>query len=545
VAGAPIRNSSGDVTGRTNNSYRGKTANPFDPIPGFIGTSPSPLPAFLEDMELAKASGKKIVFALTLTNPMVLEDIEPYVDAILVDFESQKSAVLDMIVGETKNGAPGSDPVPVRPQGLLPMQMPKDMQTVEAQYEDVPRDMTSYIDSEGKIWDFGFGLSYNDGRGYNDGLSYDGQALPIPVAYDDNVPIQTTPANTDGAAAIADRIKVNFDYDGDGTADFIKIVKNGSPVTDVVDPVPTRNGSRLTGWNNGTEAYDFRTPVTAELTLTPRWASTGAGWGGTGGGSTGTTATTPQAPQEDAAADSAVSEDAPGQTASGPLAQYSDQASVSSWARPFIERLVSEGVLGGRTDGTIDPSGDVTRAEFTKMVTLALKLTAAGDVSAFADVSAGDWYKEFVDIASSNNIINGISEASFAPNNKITRQDICTIVYRALATRGVTMPAASGEVFPDSASIADYARDAVSMLKQLGIVSGRDSGAFDPLAFATREETAKIVCGIQDFVAAQQPAAAAEAEGEAASEGAAAEGEAAEGGDAAADTAGDAAGATK
>ncbi|MDR0424444.1 MAG: InlB B-repeat-containing protein, partial [Clostridiales Family XIII bacterium] len=33
VAGAPIRNSSGDVTGRTNNSYRGKTANPFDPIP--------------------------------------------------------------------------------------------------------------------------------------------------------------------------------------------------------------------------------------------------------------------------------------------------------------------------------------------------------------------------------------------------------------------------------------------------------------------------------------------------------------------------------
>ena len=46
------------------------------------------------------------------------------------------------------------------PQGLLPMQQPKDMDAVEAQKEDVPRDMTCYTDSEGHTYDFAYGLNW-------------------------------------------------------------------------------------------------------------------------------------------------------------------------------------------------------------------------------------------------------------------------------------------------------------------------------------------------------------------------------------------------
>lgn len=46
------------------------------------------------------------------------------------------------------------------PSGLLPMQLPSDMETVETQLEDVPRDMTCYRDSEGHLYDFAFGLSW-------------------------------------------------------------------------------------------------------------------------------------------------------------------------------------------------------------------------------------------------------------------------------------------------------------------------------------------------------------------------------------------------
>ena len=41
------------------------------------------------------------------------------------------------------------------------MQMPADMQTVEKQFEDVPHDMQPFTDSQGNVYDFGYGLNWN------------------------------------------------------------------------------------------------------------------------------------------------------------------------------------------------------------------------------------------------------------------------------------------------------------------------------------------------------------------------------------------------
>lgn len=74
----------------------------------------------------------------------------------LVHMGVQDQALLDIISGATE------------PSALLPFQMPADMATVEAQFEDVPRDMKAYVDSEGNAYDFAFGLNWNgvivDGR---------------------------------------------------------------------------------------------------------------------------------------------------------------------------------------------------------------------------------------------------------------------------------------------------------------------------------------------------------------------------------------------
>ena len=43
---------------------------------------------------------------------------------------------------------------------LLPLQMPADMRIVEEQFEDVPRDMKCYTDSEGHLYDFAFGMNW-------------------------------------------------------------------------------------------------------------------------------------------------------------------------------------------------------------------------------------------------------------------------------------------------------------------------------------------------------------------------------------------------
>nr|MBX2841234.1 glycoside hydrolase family 3 C-terminal domain-containing protein [Flammeovirgaceae bacterium] len=47
------------------------------------------------------------------------------------------------------------------PSAILPFQMPADMSTVEKQFEDVPRDMEVYVDTEGNAYDFAFGLNWS------------------------------------------------------------------------------------------------------------------------------------------------------------------------------------------------------------------------------------------------------------------------------------------------------------------------------------------------------------------------------------------------
>jgi beta-glucosidase len=73
-----------------------------------------------------------------------------------VTFGVQDQAVLDIFTGATE------------PSGLLPLQIPVNMETVEKQLEDVPHDMTCHTDSEGHVYDFAFGLNWKgviqDGR---------------------------------------------------------------------------------------------------------------------------------------------------------------------------------------------------------------------------------------------------------------------------------------------------------------------------------------------------------------------------------------------
>ena len=100
-------------------------------------------------LETKKAmNGKPVLVAITVSNPMVFGEFEKEVDAIVGEFGVQMEALLDIVSGNTE------------PSGLLPLQMPIDMTTVEKQFEDVPHDMIPYRDSNGNVYDFGFGLNW-------------------------------------------------------------------------------------------------------------------------------------------------------------------------------------------------------------------------------------------------------------------------------------------------------------------------------------------------------------------------------------------------
>ncbi len=100
-------------------------------------------------LETKKAmNGKPVLVSVNISNPMVFGEFEKEVDAIVGEFGVQVEALMDIISGKTE------------PSGLLPLQMPLNMSTVEKQMEDVPHDMTPYVDANGNVYDFGYGLNW-------------------------------------------------------------------------------------------------------------------------------------------------------------------------------------------------------------------------------------------------------------------------------------------------------------------------------------------------------------------------------------------------
>ncbi|WP_394660494.1 glycoside hydrolase family 3 N-terminal domain-containing protein [uncultured Chryseobacterium sp.] len=101
-------------------------------------------------------NGKPVVVSVTASKPMIFNEFEKHADAILMNFNVSNQAVVDIVTGKYE------------PSGLLPLQMPADMVTVEKQKEDVPYDMEVHKDSEGHSYDFGYGMNWSgvikDGR---------------------------------------------------------------------------------------------------------------------------------------------------------------------------------------------------------------------------------------------------------------------------------------------------------------------------------------------------------------------------------------------
>ncbi len=158
------------------------------------------------------------------------------------------------------------------------------------------------------------------------------------------------------------------------------------------------------------------------------------------------------------------------------------------WAEEAIRSLIAESVIGGDQNGNINPDEDITRAEFAKTVNRAFKL-ADKAAENFADVSAEAWYYEEFLIAKHVGYLTGDTQGNAEPDRNITRAEACVILSRILTLpqRESTLP------FGDAAQIPDWARQAVSLLKENGLISGYDDGTFQPSNPITRAEAFYIL----------------------------------------------------
>lgn len=166
------------------------------------------------------------------------------------------------------------------------------------------------------------------------------------------------------------------------------------------------------------------------------------------------------------------------------------------WSYSYIRQLYEAGVIDGMTPTTFVPTGDVTRAQFVKM----LARLQGADVSeyrsaGFEDVPADAWYAPYVNWAAANGIVYGISSTEFAPNTDISRQDMAVMLDRYAQQSGIVLGTDNAAVtFTDEADIAAYALPAVQALQRAGVINGMPDGSFCPRGSATREQACAMLC---------------------------------------------------
>lgn len=192
-----------------------------------------------------------------------------------------------------------------------------------------------------------------------------------------------------------------------------------------------------------------------------------------------------------ARADGAVSAFLPGPGTYVALAATTDLNDVPSgfWAASAIDQALAAGIASGFPDGSFLPGAPVTRAQLAKMLVLALGLAPQiQSASRFADVAAGAWYDPYVGAAAQAGIVVGVTPTRFAPDLPVTREEMAVMVARAFRlTGGRTAP------FTDSAAIDAWAAAGVRATVAAGYMGGFPDGSFQPLAAATRAQTAKVL----------------------------------------------------
>jgi len=175
---------------------------------------------------------------------------------------------------------------------------------------------------------------------------------------------------------------------------------------------------------------------------------------------------------------------------------FSDTASVQSWAGSAIAIAAAKGIVQGIGNNNYAPNANVTRAEFAAMLVNAYQLQDLNATNSFTDVKSSDWFSNAVSSAVEAGIVNGETAKSFAPNATITRAEMATMAARALeVVKGYQVTTEDSNVltkFHDAAAINSTLTNGVALAASLGIVIG-DNDNFNPNASSTRAQAAVVM----------------------------------------------------
>ncbi|HOR86819.1 MAG TPA: S-layer homology domain-containing protein [Bacillota bacterium] len=181
-------------------------------------------------------------------------------------------------------------------------------------------------------------------------------------------------------------------------------------------------------------------------------------------------------------------------------AKYKD-IKDSDWFAEAIGKLSALKIIDGLPDGSFNPQGQVTRAEFVKMLVQAMEYKKIDSIS-FEDIkpfptSKPHWASVYIETALRNGVIIKEEEGDkFYPDVPLTRKDMVMMMYRALKLE----PSEGKNPYFDLPEPNGYFTKAYEEYLVRGIpMNGKF--IFNPTGVTTRAEAATIISRMVEYKA--------------------------------------------
>ena len=169
--------------------------------------------------------------------------------------------------------------------------------------------------------------------------------------------------------------------------------------------------------------------------------------------------------------------------------------SASAWYSKAVGFIAARGITAGIGNGNFSPGAMLTRGEFLVMMMKAYGIAPDTNPKDNFSDSGNTYYTGYLAAAKRLGISGGIGNNMFAPEKEITRQEMFTLLYNALKVINKLPQGDMGKplsAFSDAGQIASYAKDAMTLMVQTGIVNG-SGGKLSPRATTTRAEMAQVL----------------------------------------------------
>ena len=167
---------------------------------------------------------------------------------------------------------------------------------------------------------------------------------------------------------------------------------------------------------------------------------------------------------------------------------------------PQLNRDDHVAYIMGYPDGTVQPEGEITRAEactiFFRLLTDSSRDYYFSKTNDYTDVNAGDWFNNAISTLSNAGIVTGYNDGTFRPNQPITRGEMAKIIANFANLKY------GGKTFTDLAG--HWSKSYVELAAGNGWIAGYPDGSFRPDQKITRAETVTMINRVLDRVPAKE-----------------------------------------